>query len=112
MCPCCCGVGEVRRDILGAAKTGSGKTLAFLIPVLERLFHAKWSKDDGLGALIISPTRELAIQIFEVCRRRGPLLPLPPAPRSSGRRCIVHENTWAMPAVLTGRSAGTMRLDV
>ncbi len=58
-----------RRDILGAAKTGSGKTLAFLVPLLEKLFHAKWSKDDGLGALVISPTRELAIQIFQVRAR-------------------------------------------
>ncbi|PWN20281.1 DEAD-domain-containing protein [Microstroma glucosiphilum] len=59
------------RDLLGAARTGSGKTLAFLIPVLERLFRAKWGPNDGLGALIISPTRELAIQIFEVLRRMG-----------------------------------------
>ncbi|KAK6531167.1 ATP-dependent RNA helicase dbp4 [Arthrobotrys megalospora] len=59
------------KDILGAAKTGSGKTLAFLIPVLEKLHRAKWTPDDGLGALIISPTRELAIQIFEVLRKVG-----------------------------------------
>ena len=59
------------RDILGAAKTGSGKTLAFLVPVLERLYHAQWTEYDGLGALIISPTRELAIQIFEVLRKIG-----------------------------------------
>ncbi|KAL2153774.1 hypothetical protein VTH82DRAFT_4929 [Thermothelomyces myriococcoides] len=58
-------------DILGAAKTGSGKTLAFLVPVLEKLYHAKWTEYDGLGALIISPTRELAIQIFEVLRKVG-----------------------------------------
>lgn len=58
-------------DILGAAKTGSGKTLAFLIPVLEKLFHLKWSSLDGLGVLIISPTRELAYQTFEVIRRVG-----------------------------------------
>ncbi|KAM5457404.1 ATP-dependent RNA helicase dbp4 [Microsporum audouinii] len=59
------------RDILGAAKTGSGKTLAFLIPVLENLFRKQWTEYDGLGALIISPTRELAIQIFEVLRKIG-----------------------------------------
>ncbi|KAL3882164.1 hypothetical protein ACJMK2_028532 [Sinanodonta woodiana] len=58
-------------DILGAAKTGSGKTLAFVIPVLERLYQLKWSQLDGLGALIISPTRELAYQIFEVLRKIG-----------------------------------------
>lgn len=58
-------------DILGAAKTGSGKTLAFLIPVLENLHRKKWTELDGLGALILSPTRELAIQIFEVLRKIG-----------------------------------------
>lgn len=58
-------------DILGAAKTGSGKTLAFLVPVLENLYRKNWSDLDGLGALILSPTRELAIQIFEVLRKIG-----------------------------------------
>ena len=59
------------QDILGAAKTGSGKTLAFLIPVLENLYRSRWTELDGLGALILSPTRELAIQIFEVLRKVG-----------------------------------------
>ena len=58
-------------DILGAAKTGSGKTLAFLVPVLENLYRKRWTELDGLGALILSPTRELAIQIFEVLRKVG-----------------------------------------
>lgn len=51
--------GSQGKDILGAARTGSGKTLAFLIPVLERLYRKGWTKLDGVGALIISPTREL-----------------------------------------------------
>lgn len=59
------------RDILGAAKTGSGKTLAFLVPVLEILYRRKWTSLDGVGALIISPTRELATQIFDVLRKIG-----------------------------------------
>lgn len=59
-------------DILGAAKTGSGKTLAFLIPVLENLYRANHvGADAGLGAMIISPTRELAIQIFDVLYKIG-----------------------------------------
>lgn len=58
-------------DILGAAKTGSGKTLTFLVPVLENLYRKRWTEYDGLGALILSPTRELAIQIFEVLRKVG-----------------------------------------
>ena len=59
------------KDIMGEAKTGSGKTIAFLVPLLEKLVHAKWSKYDGLGALVISPTRELAIQIFKVLQQIG-----------------------------------------
>uniref|UniRef100_A0A674A694 ATP-dependent RNA helicase n=1 Tax=Salmo trutta TaxID=8032 RepID=A0A674A694_SALTR len=59
------------KDVLGAAKTGSGKTLAFLIPVLECLYRQQWTAMDGLGALIISPTRELAYQTFEVLRKVG-----------------------------------------
>ena len=76
------------KDVLAAARTGSGKTLAFLIPTLEILYRRKWGPQDGLGALIISPTRELvrsyilsflqsfdgylkAVQIFDVLRSIG-----------------------------------------
>ncbi|UPX10877.1 RNA helicase [Ascochyta rabiei] len=59
-------------DILGAAKTGSGKTLSFLIPVLENLYRLQHvGADAGLGALILAPTRELAIQIFDVLKKIG-----------------------------------------
>ncbi|GFX19189.1 probable ATP-dependent RNA helicase DDX10 [Trichonephila clavipes] len=58
-------------DILGAAKTGSGKTLAFIVPLLEKLYVAGWSIFDGLGAIVITPTRELAYQIFEVLKKVG-----------------------------------------
>ena len=52
------------KDVLGAARTGSGKTLAFLVPVLDILYRRRWGAADGLGALIISPTRELVRVIF------------------------------------------------
>ncbi|XP_032678348.1 probable ATP-dependent RNA helicase DDX10 [Odontomachus brunneus] len=58
-------------DILGAAKTGSGKTLAFLVPILEILYCKQWTRLDSLGALVITPTRELAYQIFETLRKVG-----------------------------------------
>lgn len=51
---------------MGAAVTGSGKTLAFLIPAIEKLYREKWTRADGVGVLIIEPTRELAIQVFNV----------------------------------------------
>jgi ATP-dependent RNA helicase DDX18/HAS1 len=56
------------RDILGAAKTGSGKTLAFLIPAIELLHKLSFKPRNGTGVLIISPTRELALQIFGVAK--------------------------------------------
>ena len=59
------------RDILGAAKTGSGKTLAFVIPLIERLYTERWGLEDGLGAIVLTPTRELALQIFDVIRIAG-----------------------------------------
>ncbi|XP_060626974.2 probable ATP-dependent RNA helicase DDX10 [Anolis sagrei] len=59
------------KDVLGAAKTGSGKTLAFIVPALEILYRQQWTSTDGLGVLVISPTRELAYQTFEVLRKVG-----------------------------------------
>lgn len=49
-------------DVIGIANTGTGKTAAFALPILNKLLHS------GGQALIIAPTRELAIQIEEQCR--------------------------------------------
>ncbi|KAL3157001.1 putative ATP-dependent RNA helicase ddx47 [Trebouxia sp. C0009 RCD-2024] len=49
------------RDVIGLAQTGSGKTGAFALPILEGLLK----KPQGLYAMVLSPTRELAIQIAE-----------------------------------------------
>ena len=46
------------RDVIGKSKTGSGKTAAFAIPILEKIIPGKESQ-----ALILAPTRELAVQI-------------------------------------------------
>ncbi|XP_076822825.1 uncharacterized protein LOC143469136 [Clavelina lepadiformis] len=54
------------RDLLGAARTGSGKTLAFLIPAVELLYKLRFMPRNGTGVIIISPTRELAMQIYGV----------------------------------------------
>ena len=53
-------------DILGCAQTGTGKTAAFSIPILQMLYSkVKQGRDKEIKALIITPTRELAIQIGE-----------------------------------------------
>ena len=59
------------RDILGAAQTGSGKTLAFCIPLLEALYRQCWNRHDGVGAIVLSPTRELAGQTYAVLQQIG-----------------------------------------
>lgn len=49
------------RDCIGGSRTGSGKTVAFAVPILQQ-----WAKDpSGIFAVIFTPTRELALQIFE-----------------------------------------------
>lgn len=58
------------RDVIAQAPTGTGKTLAFLLPILQRI-------DAGLPdvqALILTPTRELAIQITAVARKLAPVV--------------------------------------
>eukprot|EP00588_Corethron_pennatum_P011955 CAMPEP_0194272598 /NCGR_PEP_ID=MMETSP0169-20130528/6127_1 /TAXON_ID=218684 /ORGANISM="Corethron pennatum, Strain L29A3" /LENGTH=604 /DNA_ID=CAMNT_0039015303 /DNA_START=36 /DNA_END=1847 /DNA_ORIENTATION=+ len=56
------------KDVVGAAATGSGKTLAFLVPAIEVLHGAGFSTRNGTGALVVSPTRELSLQIYGVLR--------------------------------------------
>ncbi|KAI0803071.1 DEAD-domain-containing protein [Irpex lacteus] len=56
------------KDVLGAARTGSGKTLAFLVPAVELLCRLKFKPRNGTGIIIVSPTRELALQIFGVAK--------------------------------------------
>ena len=63
-------------DIVAAARTGSGKTLSFLIPLLELLYRQQYNNStgattEGIGAIVLCPTRELAIQIFDVLKRVG-----------------------------------------
>ncbi|CAF1095702.1 unnamed protein product [Rotaria sordida] len=56
------------RDLLASAKTGSGKTLAFLIPVVELMYKLRFMPRNGTGVIIISPTRELAMQTYSVLK--------------------------------------------
>ncbi|GIP41438.1 hypothetical protein J31TS4_47180 [Paenibacillus sp. J31TS4] len=58
------------RDVVAQAQTGTGKTLAFVLPILQKLNPRK----KAVQALIISPTRELALQITEETSRLGPVV--------------------------------------
>ena len=63
------------RDVLGCAQTGTGKTCAFAAPILQRL-NAGQEKNRPIRALILTPTRELAIQIQDSFQAYGKYLPL------------------------------------
>jgi len=58
------------RDLLGTAQTGTGKTAAFAIPILQNL-ATKSQKNNNIKVLILTPTRELAIQIDESFKSYG-----------------------------------------
>lgn len=57
------------RDILGASRTGSGKTLAYLIPLIESLYRELWNPFDGLGGIVLLPTRELVMILININRQ-------------------------------------------
>ena len=66
--------GIAGRDVLGSAQTGTGKTCAFGVPILQRL--AEQGHGKPIRALILTPTRELAIQIDDNLHAYGKHLPL------------------------------------
>lgn len=64
-----------RRDLLGCAQTGTGKTAAFTIPVLQLMMEEQQQQQRQIRTLILTPTRELAIQIGESLQAYGRFLP-------------------------------------
>ncbi|MCD4831039.1 MAG: DEAD/DEAH box helicase [Anaerohalosphaeraceae bacterium] len=58
-------------DIIGCAQTGTGKTAAFVLPMLNRLGHSRKPKNNHPRSLILTPTRELAVQIETAIRTYG-----------------------------------------
>jgi len=83
------------RDVCGKAKTGSGKTLGFGLPMLQRLaagttLGAANSRPARPRGLVLLPTRELAVQVYEVLKPLGAALdftsrPSTAAPTSNDR---------------------------
>ena len=88
------------RDLMGCAQTGTGKTAAFALPMLDRLSGAAPRKKGAIRALILTPTRELALQIGESFAAYGKYLKLRSTVISSGR---------AISTLPTSRSSCWMR---
>ena len=68
-------------DLLGQARTGTGKTAAFGLPILQRC-----EKGVATQAIILVPTRELAMQVDEELKRLAKYTPSAPSPSTAGRR--------------------------
>ncbi|MBQ2700124.1 MAG: DEAD/DEAH box helicase [Clostridia bacterium] len=83
------------KDVLGCAQTGTGKTAAFALPILQRLSRKPFIAAKGgvrpIRALILTPTRELALQIFESFQAYGKHL--------SQRICVVFGGVNQTPQV-------------
>ncbi len=62
------------RDLLGEAATGTGKTAAFALPILQRFIDEGGAKSSGPLAVVLVPTRELAMQVAEAVHRYGKAL--------------------------------------
>ena len=69
------------KDLIARAQTGTGKTLAFLLPILEKINP----KQTQVQALILSPTRELALQITEIAKALAPIYGLGVLPVYGGQ---------------------------
>lgn len=69
------------KDLIGRAQTGTGKTLAFLLPIMEKINPAQ----KQVQALILSPTRELAIQMTEMAKKLAPVYELGVLPVYGGQ---------------------------
>lgn len=83
----------VGKDVLGCAQTGTGKTAAFALPILQRLWkqNLQTKGKRPIRALILTPTRELALQIDESFRDYGRGLPL--------RSCVIFGGVGQRPQV-------------
>ncbi len=74
------------RDLMATSQTGTGKTIAFALPMLHRLMHLRRPASQDPRGLILAPTRELALQVFESVR-------------------YLSMNTMFKPALIVGRES-------
>ncbi|MFO0522265.1 MAG: DEAD/DEAH box helicase [bacterium] len=106
------------RDVLGQAATGTGKTAAFALPLLQRVLAAK--RQPHPGALVLVPTRELAIQVAEALHSYGHKLGAVVLPSYGGaefgRQALALKRGVHVVVATPGRALdhmrrGTLRLD-
>lgn len=99
------------RDVLGQAATGTGKTAAFALPILQRLEAGKRGRDPV--ALVLVPTRELAMQVSEAMHRYGRALHVRVVPiyggQPIGRQLRVLETGVDVVVATPGRAMDHMR---
>ena len=107
--PCCEG-----RDVLGIAPPGSGKTLAYLLPAVEFALRdardfprAKRDPRGRPSALVITPTRELAMQVATVCRKLKRAAPVRCVAVYGGASQAEQEEELAQPSSLALLVVGT-----
>jgi len=92
------------RDVMAQSKTGSGKTAAFGLPILH-----KTREDEPFSALILTPTRELAIQVAHDLRELGRFLPLKVLPVYGGQRINVQADKLKKnPQIIVGTPGRVM----
>ena len=93
-------------DVLGQSRTGSGKTAAFGLPTLQIL-----KEEDAFGALILVPTRELAIQVCHELRELGRFTKNHPVPIYGGQKINTQiEKLKANPQIIVGTPGRVMDL--
>ena len=80
------------RDVMAAAQTGTGKTASFTLPMLQKLDNGHTVKSNHVRALILTPTRELAVQIAESVATYGKHLPL--------KSCVVYGGVKINPQMM------------
>lgn len=59
------------KDLIVSAQTGSGKTAAFMLPAMHKLAQAEVNQGNNVGVLVLTPTRELALQVADAVKSFG-----------------------------------------
>ncbi|KAF8600916.1 DEAD-domain-containing protein [Ceratobasidium sp. AG-I] len=101
------------KDVVVEAVTGSGKTLSFIVPIIEKLIRRETPhKKNEVGALIISPTRELAAQIHSIFQLFLDAQPAPAQPENADPDDPPLPPTYPPPLLLVSGTTSTPAQDV